>query len=446
MKNRRLIIFARYPEPFQSKTRLIPAIGPERAAELGRDMARHILAQVRSLAAEFRLPAEIRFAGGDAERMTAVFGNGFPYRPQGSGDLGQKMERAFSEAFREGADRAVIIGTDCPDLTPDLIREAFDRLADCDLVVGPAADGGYYLIGLRRPAPRLFTDIPWGTERVLEQTLRRAEELALRIVQLPTLADVDRPEDLAVWDRVQKSVPTRVLERISIIIPTWNEAEDLPRTLLSLSDAAEVETIVVDGGSTDGTPDIAERAGCRLLCSPPNRARQMNAGAEAASGSILLFLHADTRLPKHFDEAVRQALAEKSAFARRPAAGAFRLRIDGPERPLRWIEWGANLRSVKFQMPYGDQALFLRAETFREVGGYPDLPVMEDFELVRRLRRIGRIIILRSAAVTSARRWRRLGPWRTTWIHQKMIVGYYLGIPLHRLTKWYVAHRTDSAS
>ncbi|GAB6184957.1 TIGR04283 family arsenosugar biosynthesis glycosyltransferase [Thermopirellula anaerolimosa] len=441
----KLVIFARFPEPYRSKTRLIPALGPEGAAKLGREMTRYTFAQARKLTAEFHLPAEVRFAGGDAVSMEKLFGNGFPYRPQGIGDLGQKMERAFADAFREGADRVVIIGTDCPELTPELIREAFDRLADYDLVLGPAVDGGYYLIGLRRHLPQLFTDIPWGTERVREQTLRRAEELSLRTVQLATLSDVDRPDDLAVWYRVQESTPQAALELISVIIPTLNEAEHLPSTLQSVKDASGVEVIVADGGSSDDTRRIAEQDGCRILVSPPGRARQMNAGARAARGSILLFLHADTRLPKHFQEAVRQALAEDTVSVQPPAAGAFRLRIDGPEPPLRWIEWGANLRSRKLQMPYGDQGLFVRTETFHKVGGFPDLPIMEDFELIRRLRRIGRIVILHSAVITSARRWHAIGPWRTTWIHQKMILGYYLGIPPRRLAEWYAAnHRRCS--
>lgn len=112
--NRRLIIFTRFPEPHRTKTRLIPALGPEGAAALARDMTRHTLACVRPLAKDFGVLAEVRFEGGDAERMAAAFGNGFPYRRQGPGDLGCRMERAFAEAFCEGAKRVVIIGTDCP--------------------------------------------------------------------------------------------------------------------------------------------------------------------------------------------------------------------------------------------------------------------------------------------------------------------------------------------
>jgi rSAM/selenodomain-associated transferase 1 len=161
------------------------------AAALGRDMTEHALACVRELAKDFGVPAEVRFEGGDAERMAAAFGNAFPYFEQGTGDLGCRMDRALAEASHEGAGQIVIIGSDCPEITHELLRESFEHLATCDLVLGPAVDGGYYLIGLRRPTPQLFTGIPWGTERVFEETLRRAEELSLNVFHLKTLSDVD---------------------------------------------------------------------------------------------------------------------------------------------------------------------------------------------------------------------------------------------------------------
>ena len=432
MTARRLVIFTRFPEPHKTKTRLIPALGPEGAAEMQREMTLHTLTRVRELAARYPVSVEVRFEGGDARKMAACFGNDLSYRPQGSGDLGCRMVAAFGEAFREGAERAVIIGTDCPGITPKLVRESFDRLAGCDVVLGPATDGGYYLIGLRRPAPKLFTGIPWGSERVLEDTLLRADELSLKGSLLKTLSDVDRPEDLAVWHRA-KQLPAALPDaRISVIIPTFNEADYLPHTLNSLRDAENLEVLVVDGGSNDGTAEIAERNGSRVLRSPPGRALQMNAGARAASGSILLFLHADTRLSPGFDSTVLSVLQKPGVVA-----GAFRLRIGVPGPSLRIVEWAVNIRSRVLQMPYGDQGLFLRKNTFQELGGFALLPIMEDFEFVRRLRRRGRIRIASLAVTTSGRRWQELGPWRTTWINQRVILGYCLGVSPERLSAWY---------
>ena len=429
---RRLIIFTRYPEPGKTKTRLVPALGPEGAADVQRNMTGHTLDWVRDLAAGSPISVEVRFEGGDAEKMAACFGGHVSYRPQGPGDLGCRMAAAFAEAFGEGSEQIVIIGTDCPEITPELIRESFERLSTRDLVLGPAIDGGYYLIGLRRPAPGLFNGIPWGSQRVLEDTLRVASELSLGVFLLKELSDVDRPEDLAVWHRARQLPSTVSTTQISVIIPTLNEADYLPRTLSSLREVENVEVIVVDGGSKDGTTEIAERKGYRVLRSPPGRALQMNAGARAASGSILLFLHADTRLPPGFDSAVLAVLQEPDVVG-----GAFRLRIDAPGMPFRLIEQAVQIRSHRLQMPYGDQGIFVVKETFDELGGFAALPIMDDFEFVRRLRRRGRIRIAPLRVTTSGRRWQELGPWRTTWINQKVILGYYLGVSPERLAVWY---------
>jgi rSAM/selenodomain-associated transferase 2 len=221
-------------------------------------------------------------------------------------------------------------------------------------------------------------------------------------------------------------------QRLSVVIPTLNEASHLPGTLQRLAGAHGIEIIVVDGGSDDGTPEIAQRAGCRVVSSARGRALQLNAGADAADGSLLLFLHADTQLPTGFDTAVRSALAEPGV-----AGGAFRLRIDAPGWPFRLIEQAVAIRSRLFQMPYGDQGIFVRAETFRQIGGFPALPIMDDFEFIRHLRRRGRVRVLSLPATTSGRRWRKLGCWRTTWINQKVVLGYYLGVAPERLAKWY---------
>ena len=158
----------------------------------------------------------------------------------------------------------------------------------------------------------------------------------------------------------------------------------------------------------------------------------MNAGAGEALGDILLFLHADTRLPQNWISMVRKALAEPGT-----AAGAFEIAINGNERGLRIIERLTNSRSRRLQLPYGDQAIFVKADLFGQIGGYSDLPIMEDFELVRRLRKFGRIITVPARVITSARRWRDRGIWRTTLINQAMILGYLTGISPARLVRWY---------
>jgi uncharacterized protein len=227
---------------------------------------------------------------------------------------------------------------------------------------------------------------------------------------------------------------------LSVIIPALNEEPYIGRTLQSLQQAAGVEVIVVDGGSADHTVRQAKAAGARVMAAAGGRARQMNAGAQAAQGEILFFLHADTLAPPGFDRAIRAVLQDP-----RVAAGAFRLAIRGDSAGLRLVEHLANWRSRWLNLPYGDQGLFVRADLFREMGGFPELPIMEDYVMVRRLGRRGRLVTLPLAVATSGRRWQSLGIWRTTLINQMMILGYSLGIEPTILARWYRAGRGRDA-
>lgn len=222
------------------------------------------------------------------------------------------------------------------------------------------------------------------------------------------------------------------LAPLSIIIPTLNEAGNITATLQNIPPAPELEIIVVDGGSEDATVELARRCGVHVLLGTRGRAKQMNMGAAVAKGEAYLFLHADTRLPVGFDGYVRGFLLKPEVVA-----GAFRLRIDSRSRGLRFIERMANWRSRVLQMPYGDQAIFLRAETFREVGGFPDMPLMEDFEFIKRLQGRGKIVTAPVSVLTSARRWQKLGVLRTTLVNQAILFGYRLGVPPTTLARWY---------
>ncbi len=201
-----LILFTRYPEAGVTKTRLIPALGPAGAADLQRRMTAHVLAQAEGLAHARRMAIEVRFEGGTEDHMRDWLGSGHCYRRQGTGDIGGRMQRALSDAFNAGVERAVLIGSDIPGITATILAAAFDHLHSADLVLGPAKDGGYYLVGLRHAvwagvADKLFHNVPWGTERVLAATQEKIDTLRLEAVLLETLADVDRPEDLVIWEQ-----------------------------------------------------------------------------------------------------------------------------------------------------------------------------------------------------------------------------------------------------
>jgi len=423
----RLIIFTRNPEPGKAKTRLIPILGPEGAADLHRRMVEHTLIWARRLKDYPPVSLEIRFAGGSVDAMKNWLGPDIAFTPQGNGDLGQRMEQAFEEAFQSGMEQVVMVGTDCPGLTEDLARQAFVRLQEADVVLGPARDGGYYLIGLKRPAAGLFQDIPWGTNEVLKKTLTAARNLQLRISLLTPLADVDRPGDLAVWE----SLVRRDFPLISVIIPALNEEANIVSCLASTRCAPNVERIVVDGGSRDRTREMAFSCGAKVLTVPAGRARQMNAGAKSAAGDLFLFLHADTHLPKGFAEVVRNTLSRPGVVA-----GAFGFCLQPASPGLRLIERATNWRSRFLQLPYGDQAIFLRSALFHEMGGYRDIPIMEDYEFIQRLKKKGRISTSPVPAVTSARRWETLGIWKTTLMNYAIVMAYDLGVAPARIRRF----------
>lgn len=219
---------------------------------------------------------------------------------------------------------------------------------------------------------------------------------------------------------------------ISIIIPVLNEAEIVAKTLGQLTQYPAVEVIVVDGGSTDNTVAIARKIVKVITVVGQGRAGQMNAGADIAQSDILLFLHADTQLPSNFVELVSKTLQPPKVIA-----GAFELAIDGAEKSLRLVEILVKMRSHLFSLPYGDQAIFVSEEAFSKLGGFADLPIMEDFEFIQRVKNIGRIAIAPGAVITSGRRWQKLGVWRTTLINQFIIFGYYWGISPVKLGQFY---------
>ncbi len=219
---------------------------------------------------------------------------------------------------------------------------------------------------------------------------------------------------------------------ISVIIPVINEQEQLATTLSHVRLAPGDELIVVDGGSTDPTPDIARQFTPHVLSSPPGRARQMNLGAAHATGDILLFLHADTILPPAGLDAVRRAMQPPEA-----PGGAFRLVITPATPGLKLVAWGANLRARLGQLPYGDQALFVRRRVFEALGGYAAEPFLEDVKLVRAMRRHGRLVLVPEAVQTSGRRWLSEGVVHTT-VRNNVIMGlFFCGVAPATLKRWY---------
>ena len=222
------------------------------------------------------------------------------------------------------------------------------------------------------------------------------------------------------------------IPRLSIIVPVVDEAENLAATLRALAGlrSAGHEIVVVDGGSRDDTCRGARRLADRVLVTGRGRAQQMNAGAATATGDVLLFLHADSLLPGDADAAIARALTVS-------CWGRFDVRLWGREWSFRVIETFMNLRSRLTGIATGDQAIFVERETFLSVGGYPDIPLMEDVAISRRLKAIARPACLRQRVVTSARRWRSNGIARTVVLMWQLRLAFALGGDPRQLARRY---------
>lgn len=220
--------------------------------------------------------------------------------------------------------------------------------------------------------------------------------------------------------------------RISVIIPILNEAKSIVAMLQALLPLGPSELFIVDGGSSDGTRAICRQFGVEVLTSPRGRAAQMNYGARRATGDVLLFLHADTRLPPTAFDDIRDALGDP-----RFVGGRFDIQLDGDHWMLRVIGAMISLRSRLSNVGTGDQAIFVRCEMFQGMGGFPDIPIMEDVAFCRALKRLGEVACLRSKVITSARRWELDGVWRTIFRMWMLKSLYLMGVSPHRLKRYY---------
>ena len=400
-----LIIFTRYPVAGEAKTRLIPALGKDGAADMQRKMTEATLCHARKTGAAI----EVWYTGGTEKQMQTWLGDDLRYVDQGEGELSDRMESAFQTAFQRGIKRVVLIGGDCPSNRADNIMAAFEALKKSDVVLGPSTDGGYYLIGLRSYVLQLimFEDIDWSSAHEINLTLSSAA--GVRLTRLPTLCNIDTPEDIP--------------PIISVVIPTLNAAETMGSMLGRVLDSFGIEVIVVDGGSEDDSMAYADAAGAKMIETSSGRAHQMNAGANASIGKILLFLYPNTLLPENWDVIIRKTLSDDVAL------GAFAFSLNERLPGIKLIEWGVRVRSTAFALPYGDQGFFMKRETFDKIGGFPDQPIMEDYELVRRMRKLGQIVTLDTPIVSSSDRWKKHGVWKTLFMNQLILFAYRFHIP-----------------
>ncbi len=422
----RLILFTRYPIPGLTKTRLIPELGKAGAAELQRRLTEIIFKTAHNFSLCHRVDLELRFEGGDKNKIHRWLESDVDFLRQPQGDLGNRMLFSFEEAFQQNCRSVVLIGSDSPEMTVDHLKQAFDTLKDHDLVLGPSKDGGYWLVGMKAPND-IFKGIEWGSKVVLDQTLRNAEAQGLEVGLLEPLNDIDTYDDLKEWDKsLANGNPY-----ISVIIPALNEENNI-ETAISTAANEDAEIIVIDGGSTDTTVERAVSAGAFIGNSDPGRAVQQNSGAKLARGKVLLFLHADTMLPRNYVDYVFEALMDPKAVA-----GAFRFKTDWDRPMMRVAEFLTNLRSSHLKLPYGDQGVFVKKSAFETNGGFPHVSIAEDLFFIRKLARKGSIRIVPAEVITSARRWKRLGIFRVTLVNQLVAAGCFMGISPRLLATLY---------
>lgn len=429
-----IYIFVKPPKPGAVKTRLEPAVGTAGAAALARAFLLDTCAMARS-----RLWARVELA--TTGPIGANLASGLVQRSQGEGDLGSRLGRVLRAAVDE-AGAAIAIGADSPGLPPERLDRACDALREVDAVLGPASDGGFYLLGLRRCPPGLLEDLTWSRADTFATTLARLHERGLTTAVLEPWFDVDRPEDLdrlaALLETDSITAPetrrTLTALRVSVVMPVLDEAGRIGAALDALAGFSGLgEVIVVDGGSRDETAAIARARGANVLTAPRGRGSQMNAGAAAARGEILLFLHADTALPPDALEHVGETLRSPEVVA-----GAFRTWTvaDGSPPWFAPLLHLADLRSRVTRLPYGDQALFVRADVFRAVGGFPEVALMEDVALSRRLRAFGEIRTCRANVQVSGRRF-VARPLFSLAVMNTFPLLYRMGVPAATLARLY---------
>lgn len=424
----------RYPQPGQVKSRLATAIGAQSAATIYDKLVRRTLGVVSDLK---RLDPDVEifvyFTPVDRRsQMEQHYPGPWRFIPQQGTHLGHKMATAFDLVWSRGFQQIVIIGSDIADIESDDIQEAFAALAEGYTVLNPASDGGFYLLGLSRPCPAVFEPETWGTQEIFARTEHLLQKGGLTVRCLRQRHDIDRPEDLSHIAR-----QPIFQDSLSIIIPTLRSITGLRPLLTALTSGmwpGDEIIVVSPEATTAGAPHepMLVSESCLAVASAKGRGLQLNAGVRHAKGNVLWFVHDDSTVPNQFAYLVRQI-----SRAKQMSLGCFRLAFS-PSTPLlnAIAQWG-NWRTRFVKLPYGDQGLFCRRETFTQVGGFHRDMLMEDVDFVKRCRRHGGILMLPEMLYTSPQRYLKRGILRASVRNHFTILLYHLGWSEAKLHAFY---------
>lgn len=437
---RALIIFTRIPKEGHTKTRLMPYYMAKQCVELHfamlRDLSENISGLKDTKINVFFTPE------GNITSLRDIFGENVEFFLQVGNDLGERMYNALKTVLRE-YEKAVLIGSDIPEVNEKDIEEAFKLLDTKDLAIAPTLDGGYYLIAMKKPYKEIF-NIEYGKSSVFERTKDKALALGLSIGDCPFHTDIDTREDIKkYYEKLRNDKKFRATntgkflaknKKIAIIVPMYNEEktiENMQSQLENLRNRCDI--VFVDGGSTDDTLKLFDSTKFKLLNSKKGRNNQMNLGAKEVDADVLFFLHCDSILPK-------TAVEDILYVSERYSAGCFGIAFKSFS-PLMFIcSFISNHRVFDRRVMFGDQGIIIDRDLFMEVGMFPDLPIMEDYQLSLTLKeRNIKLGMAKHRLYTSARRFRGgfIKKLRIMWKMNRLRKMYRDGVDINKISEMY---------
>lgn len=436
---RAIIIFTRVPIPGRTKTRMMPYFTPGQCARLHSCFLLDIGQECRKYDAELFVaytPEDKKGA------LKSLLGDAKYFVQQGK-DLGERMYHAIEWVWDKGFDKCVLIGTDVPELKKSCLEKAFMVLDKKEVVFGKTKDGGYYLVGMKKPLREVFSIDTYGHGNVLEQTVLRLNERGISTGYTETLSDLDDKSDLRSYrnrmrsdKKLQDSNTGKYLMRtskISIIVPIYNEEktiEKIQNQLYLLKDKCEI--LFVDGGSTDHTLELIAPE-FRVLHSEKGRAKQMNLGAKESTGDILFFLHCDSELPDRPLEQIRYVMKDYRA-------GCFGIAFHSKNFFMFTCRVISNHRIKDRKVMFGDQGIFVDRDLFFDAGMFPELPIMEDYQFSLTLKERGeKLGITKKRIYTSDRRFPKgtVPKLRVMWKMNRLRKMYRDGVAIDEISRMY---------
>lgn len=439
-----VIVFTRVPLPGQTKTRMMPYLSARQCVHLHSCF----LKDVKNACMDAEADLFVCYTPEGKEGLLyPLLGEEAVYFPQEGEGLGERMYRAIESVLRKRYDACVLIGTDVPEIQAKHLNEAFavlgiEKVAK-DVVFGPTVDGGYYLVGMKKPHKEVFEKQTYGSGNVLENTIRKLKDQKFKVGCIEQLQDMDTREDLQGYrermrknPRLQETETGRYLmrtSRISVIVPIYNEEKTIVKMQEQLKPyQSQCEILFVDGGSSDQTLELIE-PGFRVLKSKKGRASQMNLGAQESHGDILFFLHCDSELPERFPEEIRYVMKDYRA-------GCFGIAFHSWNFFMWTCRVISNHRIKDRKVMFGDQGIFIDRELFFEVGMFPELPIMEDyqFSLILKEKEI-KLGITKRRIYTSDRRFPKgtVLKLRVMWKMNRMRKMYRDGVAIERIAQMY---------